>query len=96
MSTFYLSICAMGFMSSMLAVALQHKHLLAVLLGLEGAMMSLFIMLLAVTSSLMVTYSVLIFITLSVCEASLGLAVLVSAVRAHGNDYVKSFSMQSC
>nr|YP_010891535.1 NADH dehydrogenase subunit 4L [Desbruyeresia armata]WJK73071.1 NADH dehydrogenase subunit 4L [Desbruyeresia armata] len=98
MSTFYLGmISAFGFMMALLALSLQYKHLLSVLLSLEAATMNLFIMLFALSNN--ISYSgqtSLILITLGACEASLGLAILVSMIRAQGNDYVFSFSSQKC
>ncbi len=41
-------------------------------------------------------YSCLILLTLGACEASLGLAILVSLIRTHGNDYVSNFISQKC
>lgn len=41
-------------------------------------------------------FSALILITLRVCEASLGISILVSIVQRHGNDYVSRFSSQKC
>nr|YP_003934269.1 NADH dehydrogenase subunit 4L [Dendropoma gregarium]ADI79380.1 NADH dehydrogenase subunit 4L [Dendropoma gregarium] len=97
MSWSYLTLYAvLGVCFSMLALSLQYKHLLNVLLCLEGAMMCLFLMLYSLDYMSLGTFSALIFITLSVCEASLGLAVLVSLIRSYGNDYVHSFSSQKC
>lgn len=38
----------------------------------------------------------LILITMGACEASLGLAILVSLIRTHGNDYVSRFRAHKC
>nr|YP_003204728.1 NADH dehydrogenase subunit 4L [Bivetiella cancellata]ACF04819.1 NADH dehydrogenase subunit 4L [Bivetiella cancellata] len=98
MGTFYLSVISMlGFFMSILTLSMQYKHLLSVLLSLEAAAMNLFMMLFSFSNN--VCYSgqtSLIFITLGACEASLGLAILVSIIRAQGNDYVSSFSTQKC
>nr|YP_010447190.1 NADH dehydrogenase subunit 4L [Tibia fusus]UTM92198.1 NADH dehydrogenase subunit 4L [Tibia fusus] len=98
MGTFYMSLISMlGFLMALLALSLQYKHFLSVLLSLEAATMSLFIMLFSLTNNL--TYSgqaALILITLGACEASLGLAILVTIIRSQGNDYVTSFSTQKC
>nr|YP_003204819.1 NADH dehydrogenase subunit 4L [Tritia reticulata]YP_492549.1 NADH dehydrogenase subunit 4L [Tritia obsoleta]ANH54155.1 NADH dehydrogenase subunit 4L [Nassarius succinctus]QTT61090.1 NADH dehydrogenase subunit 4L [Tritia ovoidea]QTT61103.1 NADH dehydrogenase subunit 4L [Tritia tingitana]QTT61155.1 NADH dehydrogenase subunit 4L [Tritia denticulata]QTT61181.1 NADH dehydrogenase subunit 4L [Tritia ephamilla]QTT61194.1 NADH dehydrogenase subunit 4L [Tritia pellucida]QTT61207.1 NADH dehydrogen len=98
MSTFYLSMLSMfGVFMALLALSLQYKHLLSVLLSLEAITMNLFIMLFALSTN--VTFSgetSLILITLGACEASLGLAILVAIIRSEGNDYVSSFSMHKC
>nr|YP_009059453.1 NADH dehydrogenase subunit 4L [Aliger gigas]YP_010690956.1 NADH dehydrogenase subunit 4L [Lambis lambis]AIN37249.1 NADH dehydrogenase subunit 4L [Aliger gigas]QBL75771.1 NADH dehydrogenase subunit 4L [Lambis lambis]QWL25117.1 NADH dehydrogenase subunit 4L [Aliger gigas]WBU92607.1 NADH dehydrogenase subunit 4L [Lambis lambis]WBU92620.1 NADH dehydrogenase subunit 4L [Lambis lambis] len=98
MSTFYLSLISMlGFLAALLALSLQYKHFLSVLLSLEAATMSLFIMLFSLMNNLAYSgQAALILITLGACEASLGLAVLVTIIRSQGNDYVSSFSSQKC
>nr|QTI82500.1 NADH dehydrogenase subunit 4L [Ministrombus variabilis] len=98
MSTFYLTlISTLGFLAALLALSLQYKHFLSVLLSLEAATMSLFIMLFSLMNNLAYSgQAALILITLGACEASLGLAVLVTIIRSQGNDYVSSFSSQKC
>nr|YP_010988168.1 NADH dehydrogenase subunit 4L [Eunaticina papilla]WOP07010.1 NADH dehydrogenase subunit 4L [Eunaticina papilla] len=98
MSTFFLtSVSMLGFFSALIALSLQHKHLLSILLSLEAATMNLFIMMFLLTNNMSFNGEMsLILITLGACEASLGLAILVSMIRAQGNDYVSSFSSQKC
>nr|YP_010891522.1 NADH dehydrogenase subunit 4L [Alviniconcha adamantis]WJK73045.1 NADH dehydrogenase subunit 4L [Alviniconcha adamantis] len=98
MSTFYLTLAGMlGFMMALLALSLQYKHLLSVLLSLEAGTMNLFMMMFALSNNISFSgQSSLILITLGACEASLGLAILVSMIRVQGNDYVYSFSSQKC
>nr|YP_009907511.1 NADH dehydrogenase subunit 4L [Alviniconcha boucheti]YP_010852750.1 NADH dehydrogenase subunit 4L [Alviniconcha marisindica]QLI54072.1 NADH dehydrogenase subunit 4L [Alviniconcha boucheti]WGL39490.1 NADH dehydrogenase subunit 4L [Alviniconcha marisindica]WJK73058.1 NADH dehydrogenase subunit 4L [Alviniconcha marisindica] len=98
MSTFYLTLIGMlGFMMALLALSLQYKHLLSVLLSLEAGTMNLFMMMFALSNNISFSgQSSLILITLGACEASLGLAILVSMIRVQGNDYVYSFSSQKC
>nr|YP_011014781.1 NADH dehydrogenase subunit 4L [Fulgoraria chinoi]WQB41286.1 NADH dehydrogenase subunit 4L [Fulgoraria chinoi] len=98
MSTFYLSLLSMwGFFMALLALSLQYKHLLSVLLSLEAATMNLFIMMFAYSNSIILSgQTSLILITLGACEASLGLAILVAIIRSEGNDYVSSFSLHKC
>nr|ULD67127.1 NADH dehydrogenase subunit 4L [Trochus sp. n. CL-2022] len=98
MSTFSLIlISSLGFIMALVALSLQYKHLLSVLLSLEAATMNLFIMLFAVTSNMNFNGEMaLILITLGACEASLGLSILVSMIRSQGNDYVFSFSCHKC
>uniref|UniRef100_UPI00315CB064 NADH dehydrogenase subunit 4L n=1 Tax=Voluta musica TaxID=3169513 RepID=UPI00315CB064 len=98
MSTFHLSLLSMwGFFMALLALSLQYKHLLSVLLSLEAATMNLFIMMFAFANSTTLSgQTSLILITLGACEASLGLAILVAIIRSEGNDYVSSFSLHKC
>ncbi|YP_009048972.1 NADH dehydrogenase subunit 4L (mitochondrion) [Pomacea canaliculata] len=98
MSSYYLFMIAMtGISTGFISLMLQFKHLLNLLLSLEAITMNIFILL--YSSSNMIGssgFSALILITLSVCEASLGMSILVSMVQSHGNDYVSSFSSQKC
>nr|YP_010518001.1 NADH dehydrogenase subunit 4L [Cocculina enigmadonta]UXN84353.1 NADH dehydrogenase subunit 4L [Cocculina enigmadonta] len=86
-----------GSLFSVLSLSMQSKHLLSSLLSLEALMMSLFVLLLSCCFFLnSESHLVLMFITLGGCEASLGLAILVSLIRTHGNDYVYSFNSHKC
>nr|YP_009318304.1 NADH dehydrogenase subunit 4L [Lunella granulata]AOZ71785.1 NADH dehydrogenase subunit 4L [Lunella granulata] len=86
-----------GVLLSILTLSLQYKHLLSALLSLEAMTLSLFLLLMTVSANFNFEASMsLILITMGACEASLGLAVLVSLIRTHGNDYVSSFNTQKC
>nr|YP_010536712.1 NADH dehydrogenase subunit 4L [Trochus sacellum]UYC29884.1 NADH dehydrogenase subunit 4L [Trochus sacellum] len=86
-----------GVFFSVVTLCLQYKHLLSALLSLEAMTLSLFVLLMSVSSGFNLEGEMcLILITLGACEASLGLAILVSLIRTHGNDYVSSFSLQKC
>nr|WQA11519.1 NADH dehydrogenase subunit 4L [Melanodrymia sp. A LZ-2023] len=95
--SYFLILGVVGIFCSLVVLVMQYKHLLSCLLSLEAMTLSLFIFLLGTT---MVdnseAYMLLVFLTFAACEASLGLAILVSLIRTHGNDYVHSFSMQKC
>jgi NADH:ubiquinone oxidoreductase subunit K len=41
-------------------------------------------------------FFVVYFLVFSVCEVSLGLSILVSIIRSHGNDYFQSYSVLQC
>ncbi len=98
MRTFYLSFLGMfGVFIALLALSLQYKHLLRILLRLEAITINLFILMFCISSN--VSYrgeTSLILITLGACEARLGLSILVAIIRAEGNDYVSSFCMHKC
>ena len=98
MRLLYLSlVCIIGFLISLLALILQYKHLLRILLRLEAMSINLFVMLFVLLSNITLAgEGSFIFVTLRACEASLGLAILVSMVRVRGNDYVRRFSSQKC
>lgn len=98
MRTFYLTlISTLGFIIALLALSLQYKHLLRILLSLEAATINIFIIIFSVSNNISFSgLTSLILITLGACEASLGLSILVSIIRSQGNDYVSSFSSQKC
>lgn len=98
MRNYYLFIIAItGVRTGFISLILQFKHLLSLLLRLEAITINIFILMYRrrniVGSS---GFSALILITLRVCEASLGISILVSIVQRHGNDYVSRFSSQKC
>nr|UAM92173.1 NADH dehydrogenase subunit 4L [Deleaster bactrianus] len=77
-----------------LSFCLNRKHFLLMLLSLEFIMMSLYMGLyLYLMDYSYESYFNMIFLTMSVCEGVLGLAILVSLVRTHGNDYFQTFNM---
>nr|AOV83580.1 NADH dehydrogenase subunit 4L [Phasianella australis] len=84
----------LGVFMSILALVTQYNHLLNVLLSLEAMVLNLFGLILFQTTTTVALeeYMCLIMITLGACEASMGLAMLVTLIRSHGNDYVSSFS----
>nr|YP_010480520.1 NADH dehydrogenase subunit 4L [Episparis tortuosalis]UVN15239.1 NADH dehydrogenase subunit 4L [Episparis tortuosalis] len=77
-----------------LIFSLKHKHLLIVLLSLEFIVLSIFffflIFLIYIEYDM---YMLMIFLVFSVCEGALGLSILVSMIRTHGNDYFQVFSL---
>lgn len=72
----------------------QWKHILNILLSFE-------ILILGVIFSFLLTYGlnnseyyiVIVIIVFGVCEARLGLSLLVRLIRSHGNDYVRSLKL---
>nr|YP_009737782.1 NADH dehydrogenase subunit 4L [Amesia sanguiflua]QHW07362.1 NADH dehydrogenase subunit 4L [Amesia sanguiflua] len=72
----------------------KYKHLLIVLLSLEFIVLSIFFFLLLMLSYLEnELYFLMVFLVFSVCEGALGLSILVSMIRTHGNDYFQSFNL---
>nr|ANJ60500.1 NADH dehydrogenase subunit 4L [Neoglyphea inopinata] len=72
----------------------NRKHLLNALLSLEFIMLGIFwVMSVSISEIGMEGYFVLFFLTLAACEGALGLSLLVSIVRTHGNDCFSSFSV---
>nr|UFZ13134.1 NADH dehydrogenase subunit 4L [Ctenochauliodes yangi] len=85
------------FMSGLWVFISNRKHLLLMLLSLEFMVISLFMFL--IIFLLMFNYEAyfsMVFLTFSVCEGALGLGILVSMIRTHGNDYFSSFNILVC
>nr|YP_009738823.1 NADH dehydrogenase subunit 4L [Coenonympha amaryllis]AJG02594.1 NADH dehydrogenase subunit 4L [Coenonympha tullia]QIB72594.1 NADH dehydrogenase subunit 4L [Coenonympha amaryllis] len=72
----------------------NHKHLLIVLMSLEFIVLSIFFSLMLYLSKIDNSlYMLMVFLVFSVCEGALGLSILVSMIRTHGNDYFQSFNL---
>nr|YP_006504061.1 NADH dehydrogenase subunit 4L [Actias selene]AFM95201.1 NADH dehydrogenase subunit 4L [Actias selene] len=72
----------------------KNKHLLVVLLSLEFIVLSIFFLMLMMLSYIEYDlYMLMVFLVFSLCEGALGLSILVSMIRTHGNDYFQSFSL---
>nr|YP_009441639.1 NADH dehydrogenase subunit 4L [Incoltorrida madagassica]AOY39145.1 NADH dehydrogenase subunit 4L [Incoltorrida madagassica] len=85
------------FFMGTIVFCLKRKHLLLMLLSLEFIVISLFIML--VTYLGMNKYEfffLLVYLVFSVCEGVLGLSILVSLIRTHGNDYFQLINILQC
>nr|QJS52211.1 NADH dehydrogenase subunit 4L [Gondwanalimnadia sp. MT-2020] len=78
--------------ASIYVLCSQNKHLLVSLLSLESAVLSLFFIIVNMSTLSSSSFS-LVFITLAVCEAALGLSILISVVRTHNNDFVNSLNL---
>lgn len=75
----------------------NRKHLLSILLSLEYIVLSLFLLLFIYLNMLNYeSFFCIIFLTFRVCEGALGLSILVSIIRTHGNDYFQRFNILQC
>nr|ALO70762.1 NADH deshydrogenase subunit 4L [Neophonus bruchi] len=82
------------YMFGALAFCMKRKHLLLMLLSLEFVVLSLYFNLYLYLNFFSYEYYFcMIFMVMSVCEGCLGLSILVSLIRTHGNDYFQSFSV---
>nr|WNV61903.1 NADH dehydrogenase subunit 4L [Urodexia penicillum] len=75
----------------------NRKYLLSMLLSLEYMILSLFLLLFMYLN--MINYEnffSMMFLVFSVCEGALGLSILVSMIRIHGNNYFQSFNVLQC
>nr|ANJ70518.1 NADH dehydrogenase subunit 4L [Hygrotus impressopunctatus] len=83
------------FFSGLITFSLKRKHLLLMLLSMEFIILSLYILLFLYLSNFDSEYYFsMMFLVFCVCESVLGLSVLVSLIRTHGNDYF--FSLNLC
>nr|ATL23294.1 NADH dehydrogenase subunit 4L [Sympiezomias velatus] len=92
MSISFLTFLLMYF-ASFMVFTLKRKHLLLMLLSLEFSVISLYIGMFFLLSSMDYEFFFsMIYLTLSVCEGALGLSLLVLMIRVHSNDYILTFS----
>nr|YP_009112365.1 NADH dehydrogenase subunit 4L [Prays oleae]AIY61499.1 NADH dehydrogenase subunit 4L [Prays oleae] len=71
----------------------KHKHLLIVLLSLEFIVLVIFFFFVFILNFFSYNmYLLMVFLVFSVCEGALGLSILVSMIRTHGNDYFQSLN----
>nr|YP_003856704.1 NADH dehydrogenase subunit 4L [Mekongiella xizangensis]ADK77645.1 NADH dehydrogenase subunit 4L [Mekongiella xizangensis] len=97
MSMFGLFTCLSIYFSGVYVFCSKRKHLLVVLLSLEYIVLSLFMLIVFFLLSLiMIIFFPVIFLVFSVCEGALGLSILVSMIRSHGNDFFNSFFLCLC
>lgn len=75
----------------------RYKHLLSILLRLEFIVLSLFFFVFVYLRFLNYEiYFSIIFLTFRVCEGALGISIIVSIIRSHGNDNFRTFCILQC
>ena len=75
----------------------NRKHLLSILLSLEYiVLISFFLLFIYLNFINYERFFSIIFLTFRVCEGALGISILVSIIRTHGNDYFQSFNILQC
>nr|YP_010701562.1 NADH dehydrogenase subunit 4L [Conchoderma hunteri]WCJ53110.1 NADH dehydrogenase subunit 4L [Conchoderma hunteri] len=75
----------------------KRMHLMVMLISLEYVALTGFFLILIISMySGVESYLSLIFLISSVCEGSLGVAILVGMARSFGGDYVSSLSILKC
>lgn len=85
------------FFLGVISFIFSYKHLLNILLRLEFIVLCLFIFLFFYLNFLnFEQYFRIYFLVFSVCEGVLGLSILVSIIRSHGNDYFLNYSFLQC
>nr|YP_009489408.1 NADH dehydrogenase subunit 4L [Anomaloglossus surinamensis]AWG47108.1 NADH dehydrogenase subunit 4L [Anomaloglossus surinamensis] len=87
------------FFLGLLGLSFHRAHLLSALLCLEGMMLSLYMGLsLWTTKMTSVSSSMfpIIMLTMSACEAGLGLSLMIATARSHGSDNLNSLNLLQC
>nr|AHG32630.1 NADH dehydrogenase subunit 4L [Glandirana rugosa]BAJ10954.1 NADH dehydrogenase subunit 4L [Glandirana rugosa]BCG05721.1 NADH dehydrogenase subunit 4L [Glandirana rugosa] len=88
----------MMFTTVLAGLSFHRMHLLSALLCLEGMMLTIFIGLSLwpnqLSSALLM--APLIMLTMSACEAGLGLSLMIATARSHGNDNLKTLNLLQC
>nr|UJG45341.1 NADH dehydrogenase subunit 4L [Aquarius najas] len=81
------------FICGLLIFCSLRKHLLLTLLSLEYLVVVFFFVFFCFLYNYESEYNfIIIFLTFSVCEGVLGLSILVSMIRCHGNDNLMNLS----
>nr|YP_009424003.1 NADH dehydrogenase subunit 4L [Rana omeimontis]YP_010248042.1 NADH dehydrogenase subunit 4L [Rana dabieshanensis]YP_010295448.1 NADH dehydrogenase subunit 4L [Rana hanluica]YP_010593076.1 NADH dehydrogenase subunit 4L [Rana zhenhaiensis]ANW37071.1 NADH dehydrogenase subunit 4L [Rana omeimontis]QRK25824.1 NADH dehydrogenase subunit 4L [Rana omeimontis]QTK13761.1 NADH dehydrogenase subunit 4L [Rana dabieshanensis]UMO93234.1 NADH dehydrogenase subunit 4L [Rana hanluica]WAB70211.1 NADH dehyd len=89
---------AMMFSIVLAGLSFHRMHLLSALLCLEGMMLTIFMGLSLWPNHLTLNplMSPLIMLTLSACEAALGLSLMIATARSHGTDNLKTLNLLQC
>nr|UFR82977.1 NADH dehydrogenase subunit 4L [Oryctes nasicornis] len=94
MVIFCLLFSVLMYFMGLVSFCMKRNHLLLMLLSLEFVTLSLYMNLyLYLMFFNYEFYFSMVFISMGVCEGALGLAILVSMVRTHSNDYFQSFNV---
>nr|AML25657.1 NADH dehydrogenase subunit 4L [Scolytinae sp. BMNH 1274712] len=81
------------YMMGLISFCMKRKHLLLMLLSLEFIMLSLYMgFMLSIISSGFSFYFGMILLSMGVCEGVVGLSILISLMRSHGNDLFSSYN----
>nr|QHT64999.1 NADH dehydrogenase subunit 4L [Oxydromus pugettensis] len=81
-------------MMTLITVVLQRVHFLMALLALEASILTLMLLTAALYPAEL--FSLFIILTFGACEASLGLACLVTLTRTAGSDMFNLLHMTQC
>nr|ALN11549.1 NADH dehydrogenase subunit 4L [Hylodes meridionalis] len=87
------------FFVSLMGLSFHRAHLLSALLCLEGMMLSIFIGLSLWALKLSMTMPLMfpiIMLTMSACEAGLGLSLMIATARTHGSDNLNTLNILQC
>nr|YP_009000550.1 NADH dehydrogenase subunit 4L [Hemisus marmoratus]BAO42905.1 NADH dehydrogenase subunit 4L [Hemisus marmoratus] len=90
-----MTLIMMMFFLVMIGLSFHRLHLLSALLCLEGMMLVIFIGLSMWPNNLTIfpLMAPLTMLTMSACEASLGLSLMIALARSHGSDNLKTLNL---
>nr|AIZ58681.1 NADH dehydrogenase subunit 4L [Ornithodoros pavimentosus]AIZ58694.1 NADH dehydrogenase subunit 4L [Ornithodoros pavimentosus] len=83
-------------LSGGLSVVMNRKHVLLMMLSLEFMYLGVLVSIIFTCGVTEFFLMMLVFMIVVVCEAGLGLSVLVLSVYFHGNDKLQAISLLSC
>nr|APG38421.1 NADH dehydrogenase subunit 4L [Kaloula sp. NE Mindanao] len=86
------------FFIALTGLAFHRAHLLSALLCLETMMLTIFIGMAMWPNNLTpsMLMAPLIMLTLSACEAAMGLSLMIATARSHGTDKLKTLHLLQC
>nr|YP_010535541.1 NADH dehydrogenase subunit 4L [Alectorobius fonsecai]UYB78310.1 NADH dehydrogenase subunit 4L [Alectorobius fonsecai]UYL27219.1 NADH dehydrogenase subunit 4L [Alectorobius fonsecai] len=84
------------FFSGLLSLVLNRKHILILLLCLEFMYLGILYCMLIYGGVIDLSLNLIVFMFFIVCEAGMGLAILVSSVFFYGNDKLGSMNLIKC
>nr|YP_010234484.1 NADH dehydrogenase subunit 4L [Meroles squamulosus]QTA72650.1 NADH dehydrogenase subunit 4L [Meroles squamulosus] len=93
---FFLSI---SFTLGLLGLTFHRTHFMSILICIESMMLTLYLTLATLATSTNTTTTFImpaLLLTISACEASTGLALLVATSRTHGADHMKNLNLLKC
>nr|WPS93660.1 NADH dehydrogenase subunit 4L [Stenischia montanis yunlongensis] len=97
MKWYLIMVVSFMFMMGFMKFSMNRKNLLVSLLILEYKVLIMFLMMyMCLNFCMFENYFLMMYIVFSVCESVLGLSILVSMIRTHGNDYFQGFNMLQC
>ena len=93
----YLIFYILIFIFRLMVFVSNRKHLLITLLSLEFIVLVIYLFIYVNLNFLNYDYFYsIVFLTFRVCEGALGLSIIVSLIRTHGNDYFQTYNILQC
>jgi len=93
----FIYLYVMIFIFSLIVFVSNRKHLLITLISLEFIVLIVYLFIYVFLNYISLDfYFSIIFLTFRVCEGALGLSIIVSLIRTHGNDYFQTYNVLQC